>query len=212
MHASAPRVDDTPPPLAGPSQGHGSTAPPPPESDPSGGWLFPVIVKPTPSQKRALKRARRVASGIPPDGFKKPVSKFIPVVTNKPRRVRDSDDDGDSTDSVSCSDEDSEIPTVEHSRFPSVPFDEGQTTDTSHLGNSPDTPLSQLSSSVISHETQLLTSAPEYEREIPIPTTPEEVRAVLKDRHLPASSSNPDEPPISSLNLNDTHNTDDEAN
>ena len=58
MHASAPRVDDMPPPLAGPSHGHGSTAPPQPESDPSGGWLFPVIVKPTPSQKWALKRAR----------------------------------------------------------------------------------------------------------------------------------------------------------
>ena len=177
--------------------------------EPGNGWEFPDAVKLTQGQKKALKRARQVAAGINPNGHKKPVSTFNPIASNKPRKIRDPEDDGDSTDSVSDSAEDGEIaPTIASVlAWPSAPFDEGQTTDTSALGNSPETPISQLSSLVSHHETQLLSSA-EYEAEIPIPTTPEDVRRMLVDSNLPESSSNLDESKIQLLNLDNTHHPD----
>jgi hypothetical protein len=186
MHASTSRVDD-----------------------PSQGWFgdAPLAKKATQGQKKALKRERRIAAGIPPNGHKKPVSSKPIVLSSKPRKIRDSDDDGDTTDSVSNSD--GEEFTVEKTRFPSVPFDEGLMTDTSALGNSPETPISQLASLASNHETTLLSSAPDHEHEIPVPTTPDYVRAILVDVHLPATSSNPDEPHLSSLSLDDTHIPDD---
>jgi hypothetical protein len=177
--------------------------------DPSQGWFgdAPLAKKAIQGQKKALKRERRIAAGIPPNGHKKPVSSKPIVLSSKPRKIRDSDDDGDTTDSVSNSD--GEEFTVEKTRFPSVPFDEGLMTDTSALGNSPETPISQLASLASNHETTLLSSAPDHEHEIPVPTTPDYVRAILVDVHLPATSSNPDEPHLSSLSLDDTHIPDD---
>ena len=88
MHASTSRMDDMATPMVGPSHGHDSIAPSPGddslELDPSGRWLFQIVTKRTQALKRVLKRARQVTSGIPPDGHKKPISKFIPIVSNKP--------------------------------------------------------------------------------------------------------------------------------
>jgi hypothetical protein len=207
-------VDIQPPASAGPSYLSGWRPTPPEEysleNDPNSGWSgSPLIVKGTQGQKKALKKARRVAAGIPPNGHKKPVSKFTPVASTKPRKVRDADDNGDSTDSVSSSDDETftvDKSTVDKDRFP---LDEGQTTDTSALGNSPETPISQLSSLASNNETTLLSSAPDYEREEPVPTTPEDVRRMIVDVNLPESSSSLDESHISSLSLDDTHIPDD---
>jgi hypothetical protein len=167
-------VDIQPPASAGPSYLSGWRPTPPEEysleNNPNSGWSgSPLIVKATQGQKKALKKARRVAAGIPPNGHKKPVSKFTPIASTKPRKVREANDNGDSTDSVSSSDD--ETFTVDKSPADKdhFPLDEGQTTDTSALGNSPETPISQLSSLALNNETTLLSSAPDYKREEPVP-------------------------------------------
>jgi hypothetical protein len=66
-------------------------------------------------------------------------------------------------------------------------------------------PISQLSSFVSNHKTQLLSSVPKYKHEIPVPTTLDEVHRMLVDSTLPASSSTLNETKISSLNLDNTH-------
>jgi hypothetical protein len=199
-------MDNQPPASARPSYLSGCQPTPPEEysleNDLNQGWSgSPLIVKATQGQKKALKRARWV-TGIPPNRHKKPVSQLTPVASTKPQKVRDPDDDGDTTNSVSS---DGETLPIEKRRFPSIPFDEGQMTDTSALGNSPETPISQLSLLALNNKTTLLSSAPEYECEVPMPTTLEEVRHMLVDVNFPESSSNLDESNISSLSLDDTH-------
>jgi hypothetical protein len=120
--------------------------------------------------------------------------------------VRDPDYDSKCTDSAS--EPNSGTTTVEKSQFGAVPLQE-ELTDHSTLGNSPEISTIPVPSLSSNGEASLPPAVPNYECEVSLPPTPEDLGVMLVDTNLPKMSSNLNDNQISSLNLNDTHSPDD---
>jgi hypothetical protein len=94
--------------------------------------------------------------------------------------------------------------TIDKSHFSSVPLQEEQITDNSTLGNSPETPISQIPSLPMNNKSTLLSATPDNKCLVSLPPILEGIGAMLVDINIGKSSSLINESYISLLNLDDT--------